>query len=122
MLQAYSENVEVAALSPVPFNSGAVKKGCTADISGATIELNRRGVYMVSVDGTAAASTTIQLNRDGVALPQAQSTGTNVSFVTLIQVNRDNTCNCCSSPVSLQVISETATTFTNINVCVTKIC
>lgn len=122
MLQAYSNNVEVSALTAIPFNSVAVKKGCTANVNGTTIELNRRGVYMVEVDGVASASTTIQLEKDGVEMPQAQSTGTTVGFTALVQVNRDNTCNCCSSPVTIQVVSEGAVTFSHINICVTKIC
>ena len=123
MLEAYSLNVAVGADSAIPFNNVTLEKGCTAVLSSpGTIQLNKCGVYMVSVDGTAAAATTVELYKDGVAQPQAQSTGTTPSFVTLVQVDRNN-CGCaCSSPVNLQVMNTTATTFTNVNVVVTKVC
>ena len=124
MLEAYSVNVAVAANAAVPFNNVTVEKGCTAKLSApATVELNKCGVYMVAVDAVASAATTIQLYKDGVAQPQAQSTGTAVSFVTLVQVDRNNSnCNCCSSPVNLRLVSNTAVTFTNANIVVTKVC
>lgn len=124
MLEAYSVNVAVAANAAVPFNNVTVEKGCTAKLSApATIELNKCGVYMVAVDAVASAATTVQLYKDGVAQPQAQSTGTAVSFVTLVQVDRNNSnCNCCSSPVNLRLVSNTAVTFTNANIVVTKVC
>lgn len=123
MLEAYSLNVAVGADSAIPFNNVTLEKGCTAVLSSpGTIQLNKCGVYMVSVDGTAEAATTVELYKDGVAQPQAQSTGTTPSFVTLVQVDRNN-CGCaCSSPVNLQVMNTTATTFTNVNVVVTKVC
>ena len=123
MLEAYSINAAVTAGGAVPFNSVSIEKGCTAKLtSPSTIELNKCGVYMVAVDGTAAASTTLQLSKDGTALPQAQSTGTTPSFVTLVQVPTNNTCCACSSPVTLRVLNTVATTLTNVNVCVTKVC
>lgn len=124
MLEAYSVNVAVAADSAVPFNNVTIEKGCTAKLSApATVELNKCGVYMVAVDAVASAATTIQLYKDGVAQPQAQSTGTAVSFVTLVQVDKNNSnCKCCSSPVNLRLVSNTAVTFTNANIAVTKVC
>ena len=122
MLQAYSINAEVGATSAIPFNSTSLVKGCTATLSAPTsIELNKCGVYCISFDGVAAASTTVQLYRDGVALPQAQSTGTTLGFTTLVQVDRNNTCSPCSSPVTCQIMNTTDTTFDNANVVVTKI-
>ena len=77
---------------------------------------------MIAVDASAEASTTIQLYKNGVAQPQAQSTGITPSFVTLVQVSENN-CGCpCSSPVTLQVVNTTAATFTDANVTVTKVC
>ena len=123
MLEAYSINIAVAADSLVPFNSVSVEKGCTAKLTSPTsIELNKCGVYMVSVDATAAASTTLQLSKDGTAQPQSQSTGTTPSFVTLVQVPTNNSCCVCSSPVTIQVLNSTATTLDNVNICVTKVC
>ena len=124
MLEAYSTNVTVTANGAIPFNNVTVEKGCTAKLSApATIELNKCGVYMVSVDASATAANTIQLYKDGVAQPQAQSTGSSMGFVTLVQVDKNNcNCNCCSSPVTLRVIATTAGTLTNANVVVTKVC
>lgn len=123
MLETYSTNVAVEASSAIPFNNASLKKGCTSVLNGAsTIQLNKCGVYMVSFDATAEASTTVQLYKNGVAQPQAQSTGTSLGFVTLVQVTDNNTCCPCSSATNLQLINTTATTLTNANVVVTKIC
>ena len=99
-----------------------IDKGCAENLSGVcTIELNKCGVYKVTVDGVAADSTTLQLLREGVALPQAQSTGTTLAFTTFIQVTKNNcNCNVCSSPVTLQVKNSTATTLNNVNITVDK--
>ena len=124
MLEAYSLNVEVASDASIPFNSTSLIKGCTATHpSSDTVDLNKCGVYMVEVDASAAASTTIQLFKDGVAQPQAQSTGLVPSFTTLVQVDHNNSCCACDSPVSLQVknVGDAAATFTNCNIVVTKI-
>ena len=122
MLEVYSTDVDVLANTAIPFNNVSLMKGCTAELSGtSTIVLNRCGVYMVSVDASASVETTIQLYKDGVAQPEAQSTGSTVSFQTLVQVPGNNT-NCpCSSGTSLQIFSDTAATFANVNVVVTKI-
>ena len=123
MLEAYSTNITVTADSNIPFNSTSLIKGCTATKTGAdTINLNKCGVYMVSCDVSAAASTTIQLVKDGVAQPQAQSTGTSPSFTTLVQVDHNNSCCACSSPTTLQVSNTTATTLTDANITITKVC
>ena len=122
MLEAYSLNVTAAANSNVPFNSTSLTKGCTVTKpSPDTINLNKCGVYMVSVDCSAAASTTIQLYKDGVAQPQAQSTGTSPSFITLVQVDHNNDCCACSSPTTIQVKNTVTTTLTDINITVTKV-
>lgn len=123
MLEAYSLNVAAASNSAIPFNSTSVLKGCSATHpSPDTFELNKCGVYMVEVDASAAASTTLQLYKNGVALPMAQSTGLTPSFTTLVQVDKNNTCCACSSPTSLQVFNSTATTLTNANIVITKVC
>lgn len=123
MLQAYSIGKVVAANGIVPFDNVVVDKGCSESLTGAgTIELNKCGVYIVSVDGSAAAETTIQLLRNGVALPQAQSTGTTLGFTTIVQVEKNNCqCNPCSAPVTIQVSNTTATTLNNVNIVVHKI-
>ena len=124
MLEAYSLNVTVPANTSIPFNNTSIRKGCTAELNGvSTIELNKCGVYMIACDTSAAAATTIQLFKDGIAQPQAQSTGTSPSFVTLVQVDKNNSCCPCSSPTTLEVYNadETAGTYNSVNVVVTKI-
>lgn len=122
MLEAYSLNITAAANSNIPFNSTSMIKGCTATKPSAdTINLNKCGVYMVAVDVSATASTTIQLFKDGVAQPQAQSTGQSPSFVTLVQVDHNNSCCACDSPTVIQVRNTTAGTLTDANIVVTKI-
>lgn len=125
MLEAYSLNVTVASDTAIPFNNQSIKKGCTAELNGvSTIELNKCGVYMVSCDCSSTASATIQLFKNGVALPQAQSTGTSNAFTTLVQVPTNNSCCSCSSPTLLQVknVGDADATFPNANIVVTKVC
>lgn len=123
MLEAYSTNITVGANANIPFNSTSLQKGCTVTKPSAdTINLNKCGVYMVEVDASAAASTTIQLYKDGVAQAQAQSTGLTPSFVTLVQVDHNNSCCACASPTTLQVRNTVAGTLTDANIVVTKVC
>ena len=133
MLQVYSVNQTFTDGAAVPLNNTGIAKGCTAVLGApATIELNRMGVYMVSVNasltGAAAGDGQLQLTKDGVALPMAQASETldttpaALSFMTLVQVSQNNTLCCCSAPVSLQVIYTGDDATGDINVCVTKIC
>ena len=135
MLQAYSSDLDVAANAAFPFNNVTLDKGCGETLSApASIQLNKRGVYLVEVDGfaTPAAATliSVQLYANGVAQPQAISSFTGVAetadsfgFKTFIQVSENNcSCNCISSPTVLQIINgATALTDAHINVVITKI-
>lgn len=136
MLQVYSNNIEVAANTAFPFNNTVVDKGCGESLSApATIQLNKRGVYLVEVDGyatpDAAAMVTVQLYVNGVAQPQAISgfmgasiTATdNFAFKTLVRVQENNcNCNAISSPTVLQIMNgDTAVSDAHINVVITKI-
>ena len=118
MLEAYSLNVEVAADTAIPFKNATIQKCRSAVLSGdSSIQLNECGVYEISCDATASASTTIQLYKNGVPQSQAQSTGTSLGFTTLVQVQTNN-CNCpCSSPVVVQVLNtgDATATFVNAN-------
>lgn len=136
MLQAYSSNLAVATNTAFPFNNTVVDKGCAETLSApATIQLNKRGVYLVKVDGfatgAAAGQDTIQLYVNGVAQSQAISSVTltttgaaNFNFNSLIQVAANNCpCNCVTSPTVLQVINgDSAITDAHINIVVTKLC
>lgn len=135
MLQAYSSNITIAAGSAIPFNNLIIDKGCAEKLTApATVEINRRGVFLVKVDGfgtgSAAGTETIQLYVNGVAQPQAQTQFTttaasvaNFEFNTLLQVSENNCqCNCYSSPTVLQVRAEgTDLTDADINIIVTQL-
>ena len=57
MLQLYSDGLTVAAGAAVPLNNITYAKGCTATHNApATISLNKRGVYLVSVDAYGSVS------------------------------------------------------------------
>lgn len=136
MLQAYSSNITFQANNPIPLNNLIIDKGCAERLTApATIELNKRGVYMVEINGYgtggAAGTDTIQLYRNGVALANAQTQFAvaagdvaNFSCQTLIQVQENNcNCNCLTSPVILQVYNGAQElTDAYLNVIVTKLC
>ena len=136
MLQVCSSNLTIAANTPYPFENVVISKGCAEKLSApATIQLNKRGVYLVEVDGfntpAAAGEVSAQLYVNGVAQPQAISSFTGATdtigalgFKTFVQVNENNcNCNCYASPTVLQVVNgETAIESAHINVVVTKIC
>ena len=122
MIEAYSTNVAVGANANIPFNSVSLVKGCTVEkIAPDTFAFNKCGVYMVEVDCSTATSTTIQLYKDGVAQPQAQSTGLSPSFTTLVQVPNNNSCCPCASATTVQIRNTTAGTFTDANIVITKV-
>ena len=123
MIQAYSQDITVTAMQAIPFNSVTLKKGCTVTQNGATtFALNKCGVYEVSCGVSAGAAETIQLYKDGVAMPDAQRTGTSPSFTTLVQVDHNNNpCCACDSPVTIQLISVTEGTLTDASITITKL-
>lgn len=124
MLEAYSLNQTVASMDAVPFTNVTLKKGCTAELVGtSTIQLNKCGVYMVSLDASSATATTLELYKNGVEQTQAQSTGLNPSFVTLVQVTENNSCCPCSSPTTIQIINvdDAEATLTDVGIVVTKL-
>ena len=135
MIEAYSNNINVATDATIPFTNVQIQKGCTAKIeSSGTIELNKAGIYMVSVDAAGTPTTdgdmSIQLYKDGVAQPQAQSevAGTttaaaNLGFLTLVQVKENNTCSCCTSPTFVRVVNTgVPVDYAIANIAVTKVC
>lgn len=137
MTEGYSKNAVVLTTTAIPINNITLQKGCTSSQSGASaIKLSKCGVYMVSVDASAVATTagtlSIQLQRDGVLVPQAVASETatdttdihSMSFSTLVQVNEnDIKCNCCTSPTVLNVVNVgVGATFNQFNITVTKIC
>lgn len=135
MLETYSQNIAVTTGSTIPLNNVSIQKGCTATKSApATVQLNKCGVYMISLDTSALATTAgdiaIQMTKNGILQPQAitKATGTttatvSMSFETLVQVPGNNSCRCCDSPTLIQFVnSGTGVTLSNVNVVVTKVC
>jgi len=132
MIEVYSENVDVAANSAIPFNSIALKKGDYESVNGTTLELNHCGVYRLSCHGsvTGDGDIVIQAFKDGVALPQTKlsitgtaNTDIPFAFETLIQVSRNNGPCCCQSPTNVQIMNAgVAATFNLAKVSITKVC
>lgn len=136
MLQVYSSNLTVPANTAFSFNNVVLDKGCGESLNGnQTINLNKRGVYLVEMDGfatpDAATEVSVQLYVNGVAQPQAISsfvpaavTDTRTyGFKTFVRVLENNcNCNCLTSPTTLQVMNgDTDLTDAHINVVVTQI-
>ena len=136
MLQVYSTNLTVPANTAFPFNNTIVDKGCGAALSApATITLNKRGVYLIEMDGfatpDAATEVSIQLMVNGVAQPQAITTFVPAAvtdtrafgFKTIVRVQQNNCpCNCLSSPTTLQFMNGTTDlSEAHINVVITQI-
>lgn len=125
MIEVYSENLTVPADTAVSFNNVPLIKGETVTLSGvSTINLNKRGVYQVNCHASAAAATTLQLYKNGIALPWAQSAGTNPNFTTLVQVPESATCCPASAPTTLQIfnVDDASATLDIVDVVITKLC
>lgn len=136
MLQAYSNNITVSGNTAVPLNSLKIRKGCNENLAApATIQLQKRGVYVVHVDAFGSAASpgeiSIQLVKNGAELLDAISQASvaaadsvvPLGFETLVQVAQDNTPCCCTSPTELSVVTgDTEITGLHINVVVTKLC
>ena len=138
MIQVYSNGVTVAAGGTYPLNNVTFYKGQTAVQNAVgSIALDKKGVYVVQVDGFATAAAdgiySIQLAKNGIPVPQAISTATSAansiasgSFTTLVTVSQsDCPCNWTTSATNLSVINpegSTDVTEAHINIIVTKLC
>ena len=136
MLEAYSKNQTIPATTGIlPFNSVTLKKGCTAELNGvSSVQLNKCGVYEISLDVTGLASTagtvSIAMTKNGIAQPQAtrsldgQTTtdGFSLSITTLVQVTDTNSCKCCDAPTMIQFVNTGVEFVGDVDVVVTKIC
>lgn len=135
MIELYSLNVEVPQNGSIPLNNISIAKGTTAVHSApATVQLNKKGIYMISFNGsitpTAAGTVSVQLAKDNVAqlgvLSESAATTTgpaSLSFETLVQVREDNTCCCNTAPTTIQLINTgQAGTFSVARLVVTKVC
>lgn len=136
MLQSYSQNIAVPALSSIPFNNN-FEKGCAVVQTGAgSFQFNKKGLYIISFDASAFATAAggniiVQLFHDGLADPggltEAASTAAadieSLSFTTHVQVPCDNTCACNVAPTTVQIRNVgIAATFIQANVVITRLC
>lgn len=136
MIQSNSQNVTAPTNSSVPFNN-SLKKGCSVVQNGAaSFQFNKRGIYLIAFDASAFAAVTggnitLQLYRNGIAdaggFTQAASTAAAdieaLSFSTLVQVQHDNTCDCGTAPVTVQIRNVgVPATFVQANIVITKLC
>ena len=143
MIEVYTQNVTVPAMTAIPFNNTTIQKGITAVKTGtATIQFNRQfnriGVYVVSFDASASLAdggTTgdiiCQLYKNGSSQIQATTSATStsetdivhMSFTTLVQVPQNNTCNCATSPTTIQIMNiGVPALFAQADLVVTKLC
>lgn len=135
MLEVYSRNIAVAEDAPIALNNVALEKGCSTRLRGvSTIQLNKCGVYEVTVSASAVADVagviSIQLEKDGVLQPQATSSVTAadttsinpLGFTTLVQSPRDNSACPCAAPTTFDIVNTgVAATYDSIDVTVVRI-
>lgn len=136
MIEVYSKNVEVAADGTIPLTTVALLKGTSTQLLGtSTIQLNKCGIYQVtvtgSVIGSAAGDVIVQLEQNGIPQPEAISTVTAadatslhpIGFSTLIQVPNNNNINCpCSATTTISLRNAgIEATYSSIDVVVTRI-
>lgn len=139
MIELYSQNVSEGENEAIEWNTATLKKGNTVESDGTEIQFNKCGIYELSCNAVAVVPSaqssspqdiSIQLEKDGVRQPQAVSTATAggetskylLSFTTLIQVARNDTCNPCTSPIRCRIVNTGAPiTLQSANVVVTKI-
>ena len=136
MLEVYSNNIEVAAQAPIQLNNVSLLKGTSSLLQGvSTIQLNKCGVYEVTISATATAGTagviSIQLEKDGVLQPQAMvattaadlTTQYALGFTTLVQVTHNNVPNCvCSTPTNIEFINTGVdATYNHVSVTVVRV-
>ena len=136
MLQLYSSNLAVEANAPFVFNNVVLDKGCGERlISPSTIALERRGIYLIEMDGfatpDAATEVSVQLYVNNVPLPQAITlfvpaavTDTRTfGFKTFVRVFENNcNCNYLTTPTTISFMNgTTAVSDAHINVAITQI-
>ena len=136
MLQIYSSNLAVDANTVIPFNNVVLDKGCGANlVAPGTVQLNKRGIYLIEMDGfatpDAATEVSVQLIVNGVAQPQAITsfvpaavTDTRTfGFKTFMRVTQNNCqCNCLTAPTTVQFLNgDTAVSDMHINAVITQI-
>lgn len=138
MIQIYSNNVAAATGATIPFNTATFYKGSTAvPLGNGTVALNKKGVYLVKVDGYATASVAgqfgFQIVVNGVPRPDAITLTTvaatdigNGFTEALVVVPESNCpCDCTATATTVSVIIPAAAigiTEGHFNLIVTKVC
>lgn len=135
MISSYNiTSQEVAINGLLTFTTDRILTGCTATRNGQTFQLNKPGYYYVTFNADGAATTAVGdivvvLQNNGVAVPGAIATftttaaddATNLAFSTIIRVPPS----CCAvdNTASLTLVNTgVATTYTNVNINITKLC
>ena len=135
MISSYNNtSQEVAINGLLTFTTDRILTGCTATRNGQTFQLNKPGYYYVTFNADGAATTAVGdiivvLQNNGVAVPGAIATftttvaddATNLAFSTVIRVPPS----CCAvdNTANLTLVNTgVATTYTNVNINITKLC
>jgi hypothetical protein len=135
MISSYNNtSQEVAINGLLTFTTDRILTGCTATRNGQTFQLNKPGYYYVTFNADGAATTAVGdivvvLQNNGVAVPGAIATftttvaddATNLAFSTIIRVPPS----CCAvdNTANLTLVNTgVATTYTNVNINITKLC
>ena len=135
MISSYNITTqEVAANGLLTFPTDRILTGCTATRNGQTFQLNKPGYYYVTFNADGAATTAagdivVVLQNNGIAVPGAIATQTvaaaddavNLAFATIIRVPPS----CCAvdNTANLTLVNTgVATTYTNVNINITKLC
>lgn len=132
MIEAYSNNITVAANSNIPFNNVKLLKGNYTTLQGVgTLQFNHCGVYHLTCNGsvTGTGDILIQLVKNGVIQQETVTPITGpansdipFAFDTFIQVPNSGSC-CCQAPVEVAINNAgIEATFNLIDVKVTKVC
>lgn len=135
MLNAYSNSLTIPANRIVPFSSVHVLKGSAVTLMNSTIQLNKKGAYLVTFDvqglPSEAGLFTVEMTRNGVVQSDAiinipstlVSVGISGSLTTIVTVPDDNTKCCFTSPVELEFLNAgVGIANAHVSVTVTKIC
>ena len=135
MISSYNNtSQEVAINGLLTFTTDRILTGCTATRNGQTFQLNKPGYYYVTFNADGAATTAagdivVVLQHNGIAVPGAIATQTvaaaddavNLTFATIIRVPPS----CCAvdNTANLTLVNTgVATTYTNVNINITKLC
>jgi hypothetical protein len=135
MISSYNNTSQDVAINGLlTFTTDRILTGCTATRNGQTFQLNKPGYYYVTFNADGAATTAVGdivvvLQNNGVAVPGAIATftttvaddATNLAFSTIIRVPPS----CCAvdNTANLTLVNTgVATTYTNVNINITKLC